>query len=122
MAHFAELDENNIVTRVVVVNNDVLLDESGVESEQKGIEFLTSLYGGGTWRQTSYNGNLRSRYAGPGRIYNPIRNVFMSPRPFSSWTYDEENNTWKPPVPYPSVEDKSFLWDEATQTWVSGTI
>lgn len=118
MAHFAELDENNIVKRVVVVNNDVLLDDNGNESEIKGIEFLTSLYGSGTWKQTSYNKTFRGGYAGPGKIYNPIRDVFMSPRPFPSWTYDEENNTWKPPIPHPDVENKLFLWDEITQVWV----
>lgn len=76
MAHFAELDENNIVTRVIVVDNNELLVD-GVESEQKGIEFCVNLFGG-TWIQTSYNNNFRGIFAGIGMTYDPALNEFQT--------------------------------------------
>ena len=78
MAHFAELDENNVVKQVIVVHNNELLDENGVESEQKGIDFCVSLFGG-TWVQTSYNATMRGKYAGIGDTYDPIADVFVAP-------------------------------------------
>jgi hypothetical protein len=78
MAHFAEIDENNIVTRVIVVHNNELLDENGNESEQKGIDFCVAHYGG-TWIQTSYNNNFRGYYAGEGMIYDSANDVFVTP-------------------------------------------
>ena len=79
MAHFAELDDNNIVKQVIVVHNNELLD-SGVESEQRGIDFCTNLLGG-RWIQTSYNHSIRQNFAGPGSLYDPIRNAFIAPQP-----------------------------------------
>ena len=78
MAHFAELDENNVVTRVIVIHNNELLNENGNESEQKGINFCVAHYGG-TWIQTSYNGNFRKNFAGIGYIYNPVTDEFNEP-------------------------------------------
>ena len=78
MAHFAELDENNIVTRVIVVHNNELINENGMESEQKGIDFCIAHYGG-TWIQTSYNGNFRGKYASGGYIYDPVKDEFIAP-------------------------------------------
>lgn len=78
MAHFAELDNNNVVKQVIVVNNNELLD-NGVESETKGIQFCQSLFGG-NWIQTSYNGNIRKNYAGIGYTYDPDRNAFIAPK------------------------------------------
>lgn len=79
MAHFAQLDENNIVTGVLVVNNEKLIDESGNESEQKGIDFLKGLFGQDTkWVQTSYNGNFRGKYAGIGDWYDEENDKFVS--------------------------------------------
>lgn len=78
MAHFAELDENNIVIRVLVVNNSDMIDENGSESEQKGIEFLKNIFGEDTrWIQTSYNRNFRGVYAGPGHYYDSAADVFV---------------------------------------------
>jgi hypothetical protein len=77
MAHFAELDDNNIVKQVVVVHNNELLDESGNESEQKGIDFCNNLFGG-QWIQTSYNGSIRKNFAGQGCIYDSIRDAFLT--------------------------------------------
>ena len=75
MAHFAELDENNIVTRVIVVHNNELLDENGIESEQKGVDFCIAHYGG-RWIQTSYNDSFRGFYAGIGNLYNEVTDEF----------------------------------------------
>jgi len=78
MAHFLELDKNNIVIRGIVVHNDELLDENGNESEQKGIDFCIAHYGG-RWIQTSYNANFRGVYAGLGFIYNADLDIFIAP-------------------------------------------
>jgi hypothetical protein len=77
MAHFAKLDQNNLVTEVIVVDNNELLD-NGIESEAKGIEFCVNLLGG-TWIQTSYNANFRGIYAGIGMTYDPVNDVFVAP-------------------------------------------
>jgi len=79
MAHFAELDNNNIVKRVIVVHNNELLDESGNESEQKGIDFCNNLFGG-RWVQTSYNSTIRKNYAGQEYVYDSVRDAFIAPK------------------------------------------
>ena len=100
MAHFAELDENNAVLRVLVVDNNVILDEQGQESETLGIEYLKSLFGQDTrWVQTSYNGSFRKNYAGPEYIYDPQKNVFIYPKPPGDyWMLDEETYNWYDPA------------------------
>ena len=80
MAHFAKLNESNVVTEVIVVHNNELMD-NGVESEAKGIAFCKSLFGQDTrWVQTSYNGNFRGKYAGIGYTYDSANNVFVEPQ------------------------------------------
>jgi hypothetical protein len=120
MAHFAELNELNIVTQVIVVNNDELL-VNGVESETKGIEFCQSLFGG-RWVQTSYNSNFRKHYAGINYTYDLIKDVFIPPQPegLNSWILDEETYTWVAPISMPS-DDKVYDWDEKTTSWVEFT-
>lgn len=94
MAHFAELDANGIVTQVIVVNNSELLD-NGVESESKGISFCQSLFGG-TWVQTSYNGNIRKNYAGIGYTYDEPRDAFIPPKPAEgNWILNEDTCLWE---------------------------
>lgn len=115
MAHFAQLDDNNVVTQVIVVANEELLD-NGVESEAKGVAFCQSLLGG-NWKQTSYNGNIRKRYAGIGFTYDPDKDVFIAPQPYSSWVLDE-NTDWQPPVPMPVEEGKFFAWFEPNREWI----
>jgi len=115
MAHFAELNENNEVLRVIVVNNAELLDEQGQESEQKGIDFCTNLLGG-RWIQTSYNSNFRKNFAGIGFKYDPANDWFQASQPYPSWTLDS-NAQWQAPTPRPS-DDKLYTWDEDTTTWV----
>lgn len=116
MAHFAELDENNIVKQVIVVSNNELLDESGNESEQKGIDFCVNLFGG-RWIQTSYNGGIRKNYAAQEYIYDSVRNAFIAPKPYASWKLDEESCKWIPPVECPVEEGKVFEWEEETLSW-----
>ena len=115
MAHFAEIDESNSVVSVVVVHNNELID-SGVESEAKGIAFLTQLYGHNRWVQTSYNGKIRKNYAGIGFTYDSARDAFVPPQPFPSWLLDDESCQWVPPVPMPS-DGQRYRWDEATLAW-----
>ena len=116
MAHFTELDSNNVVTQVVVVNNNELLD-NGVESENKGVEFLNSLFGHNRWKQTSYSGKIRKNYAGIGYSYNETLDAFISPQPFASWALDENICRWKAPVDYPN-DDKFYTWNEESKSWV----
>ena len=117
MAHFAKLNENNIVTEVVVVNNDILLEVDGTESENKGKTFLNSVFGTSNWVKTSYNGNFRKQFAGVGYTFDSDNNVFISPKPFESWTLDE-NFDWQPPVNIPSdFNGINYLWNEENQNW-----
>ena len=118
MAHFAKLDDNNLVVEIHCVhNNELLID--GVEVEEKGINFLTGWSGGHTnWRQTSYNGTFRKNYAGIGYTYDPDRDAFIPPQPFPSWTLNEDTCIWQAPVPM-SMDGKIYSWDELTQTWIS---
>ena len=114
MAHFAKL-ENNIVTQVIVVDNNELLD-NGVESEEKGIAFCSNLLGG-TWKQTSYNKSFRKNYAGIGYSYDEGRNAFIAPKPYPSWVLNENTCWWEAPVPYPT-DGKVYGWDEDTLSWI----
>ena len=115
MAHFAELDEFNTVKRVIVVHNNELLDDNGIEQEQKGIDFCVNLFGG-TWIQTSYNGNIRKNYAGIGYTYDPINDWFYNQQPYLSWTLND-NAQWQAPTPRPA-DNKDYRWDEETLSWV----
>jgi hypothetical protein len=113
MAHFAKLDDNNIVLEVNVVAN-AALDSNNEEAS--GIAFLTEWSGGySNWKQTSYNGNIRKQYAGRGYRYDPVADVFIAPKPYPSWSLDADHN-WQPPTPRP-IGVASY-WDEATLSWV----
>ena len=114
MAHFAELDENNIVTQVVVIHNNELLDGE-TESEAKGVEFCSTLFGHSNWMQTSYNNNMRKQFAGIGFTYDSDNDVFISPQPYPSWSLDD-NFDWQAPTPMPE-DDKKYSWNEETQSW-----
>lgn len=110
MAHFARINEANVVVEVLVVPD---------AQEHRGQEFLANDLGlGGTWIQTSYNNRIRKQYAGAGYTYDPIADVFITPQPFPSWTLDE-NHDWQPPTPMP-VEGR-WYWDEQTISWVEIT-
>lgn len=106
MAHFAELDENNVVLRVLVTDNDF---------PNEGYDWLIETFGG-KWIQTSYNARIRKNYAGIGYSYNEGLDAFVPPKPFESWILDEETCLWQPPMPYPNDEN-TYTWDEENQTW-----
>ena len=119
MAHFAKLDENNVVTQVIVVDNKDITDpHTGQEDEILGIAFCKKLLGG-NWKQTSYNNNMRVRYAGIGYSYNATLDAFVPPQPYASWTLDSETADWvsplgaAPALTDAEVEANSFYrWDE----------
>jgi hypothetical protein len=115
MAHFAELDDNNVVIRVIVINNNDCLDANGTEVEQIGIDFCSHLLGG-KWIQTSYNNNIRKNFAGIGFTYDASRDAFIAPKPesFPSLILDEETCRWVPPVPRPG---DNYEWNENLVAW-----
>jgi hypothetical protein len=122
MAHYARLDENNVVTQVIVVDNKDCADANGVEKEYIGAAFCERLFGG-TWKQTSYNGNMRKNYAGIGYTYNADIDAFVPPKPFASWLLNEETAQWEAPVAMPEDAGtgdppKRYQWDEVTVNWV----
>ena len=115
MAHFAKIDSNNIVTQVIVIDNKDTADANGVEKEYIGAAFCERLFGG-TWKQTSYNGNIRKNYAGIGYTYQADIDAFVAPKPYASWTLDA-NAQWQAPVNMPT-DGGMYSWDEATTEWV----
>lgn len=107
MAHFAEIDSNNKVLRVLVVDNS---------QEHRGQDFLAIDLGfGGTWIQTSYNSNIRGKFAGIGDTYDLVNDRFISKQPYPSWLLDADFN-WQAPVLYPT-DGKPYNWNEDTQSW-----
>ena len=116
MAHFAEIDQNNVVLRVIVVENRDTSTPDGVEVESIGVAFCQRLFGG-NWVKTSYNGNIRKNYAGIGYTYDSGRDAFISPKPFNSWVLNENTCQWDAPVSYPD-DGKHYLWDESIINWV----
>jgi len=119
MAHFAQLDENNIVINVLVISDQDIVDENGVENEEIGIKFLHSLFGEETkWKQTSYNSNIRKNYAGIGMTYNESLDAFIPQKLYKSWILDEETCLWIPPILMPKLTEDQiyqgyfYQWDE----------
>ena len=120
MAHFAQLDSNNVVTQVIVVSNDDTSDSNGTETESIGVAFCQKLLGADTnWKQTSYNGNMRVRYAGIGYSYNAELDAFVPPQPYASWTLDSGTADWVSPLgAAPALTDEQtaagsyYRWDE----------
>ena len=131
MAHFAQLDGDNIVTQVIVVSNDDTSDSNGVETESIGVAFCQKLLGASTnWKQTSYNGNMRGNYAGIGYTYMSnvatlgvgSTDIFISPQPYASWTVGVGTATWYPPTnpgDAPALTsdeqaaNKYYVWNES---------
>lgn len=129
MAHFAQLDENNIVKQVIVIDNNELIDPfTRQEDEILGIAFCKKLLGG-NWKQTSYNNSIRVRYAGIGYWYNEELDAFVHPKPFPSWVLVNETATWESPIGPPpeltaeETEARSrYEWDEENGAWNLVTI
>jgi hypothetical protein len=117
MAHFAELDNQNTVLRVLVIANADTSDENGNEQEEIGIAFCQRLFGG-NWKQTSYNGKIRKNYAGIGYTYDPVRDAFIPQQPFASWVLNAGSCLWEAPIAMPT-DGKMYSWDEATTSWVA---
>ena len=115
MAHFAEITEGNVVSRVIVVNNSSCIDAEGNESEAVGAAFCHSLLGG-TWKQTSYNGNIRKNYAGVGFTYDEGRDAFIPPKTFSKWILNEDTCQWEAPVAYPT-DGERYTWNDNRGEW-----
>ena len=115
MAHFAEIDEKNIVQRVIVVSNDVLLDENRNEQETLGASFCENLLGG-TWKQTSYNNNIRKRFAALGHTFDATKDAFITQRPYGSWTLNADTCEWEAPLSYPN-DGNAYHWDETNRAW-----
>ena len=116
MAHFAEIDTNNVVLRVVVVPD---------EHEARGEAFLRYDLGlGGRWVQTSYTGAIHARFAGIGHTYDATHDAFLPPKPAPSWVLDAPTLAWVAPVPPPApVAGQSVAWNEPAQKWVPvGTV
>ena len=131
MAHFAQLDGNNLVTQVIVVSNDDTSDSGGVETESIGVAFCQKLLGASTnWKQTSYNSTIRGNYAGIGYTYMSnvatlgvgSTDIFISPKPYASWTVGVGTATWYPPAnpgDAPALTDdekaanKYYVWNES---------
>lgn len=118
MAYFAELDADGIVQQVISISNDDAPDPAPGNSEEAGQAFIANVLGlPGEYRQTSFNGNFRGRYAGIGYRYDSARDQFIAPQPFPSWSLDESGN-WQPPIAYPN-DGGFYVWDEASAEWVS---
>lgn len=107
MAHFAELDENNTVIRVLVTDNNF---------PNEGYNWLVETFGG-RWIQTSFNARIRKNFASAGFFYDEERDAFIPPKIFESWLLDEETCQWVPPKPYPT-DEKIYIWDEEAQDWI----
>lgn len=114
MAHFAQLNENSLVTQVIVIHNSEILDDDGNESEEKGIALCNQLQQG-TWIQTSYNAKIRGKYAGIGDVYSANEDIFIAPQPFPSWI--RNGSHWQSPIPKPQ-DGKLYLWNESQLSWV----
>jgi hypothetical protein len=107
MSHFAEIDENNVVLRVLVGDNDM---------PNEGYDwFVENL--GGTWIKTSYNGSIRKNYAGIGYTYNEELDAFIPPKPYESWTLNESTCLWQSPIPQPQ-DGRAYEWNEKSLLWV----
>ncbi len=122
MAHFAELDDNNVVTRVVVVANDIPTAAGPLGSNDMHVDgesWCVNFFKGGNWKQTSYNSNFRKQYAGIGHTYDSAKDKFIAPQPYASWSLDG-NDDWQAPVTYPTdTTDKYIAWDEDNQKWTA---
>ena len=124
MAHFAKLDENNVVLEVHAVSNDDIQNLPFPESEAIGIEFLNSFLPASTWKQTSYNNNFRFKYACIGGTFHKEcgeHGGFAYPKLADNFIWDEPTCSWIPPIPYPT-DGYEYFWDTEINQWVPRTL
>ena len=119
MAHFAELNSDNIVTRVLVLDNDMITVD-GTEVESQGVQILTDLHGG-TWKQTSYNASFRKNFAAIGYEYDEDLDAFIPLKPYDSWVLNTSTCQWDAPVDHPD-DGTMCEWDEENEQWINCTI
>jgi hypothetical protein len=118
MAYFAQLNENNIVTQVISISNDIVPDPAP-DNEQLGIDYIVDTLGlAGTWLQTSYHGNIRYNYACIDGTYDSEADAFIGPKPYNSWILNTTTYTWEAPTPKPT-EPGIYQWDENSQSWIN---
>lgn len=120
MAHFAKIDSQNLITDVLVVANSDIQDLPFPESEPVGVAYLRSMFPDTDWKQTSYNGNFRYRYAGIGYTFYPDVGEyggFSPPKAYPDFIFDEATCQWIPPVPYPT-DGHEYYWDDAAHQWI----
>ena len=117
MAHFAQLDENNIVTQVLVIEQDVI--DTGLFGEPSS--FVQTSYNTHGGVHTLGGTPLRKNYAGIGYTYDSTRDAFIAPQPYNSWTLNEDSCVWEAPTAMPT-DGKLYIWDEATTSWVENNI
>jgi hypothetical protein len=128
MASFAKIDQNNVVTQVIAVNNEVIIDENGVEQESLGIEFLRKLYNepNAKWVQTSYNTSagthinggtpFRMNYASLGGFYDEERDIFIGTKPGKNYVINYDNGLWKPSIDFPT--ETTYVENGENKTWL----
>jgi len=120
MAHFAQLDENNIVKQIIVISNDDIKDDNGNESEELGIDLCRNIINdpNSIWKQTSYNSNFRNKYAGIQNLYLEEFDAFVDSKPYDSWILNTTTLEWDPPISYPeNYSELTHLWDEENLCW-----
>ena len=118
MAHFAKLDETNTVVDVLVVSNDDIGNLPFPESEPVGQDFLTKIFPGERFVQTSYNSTFRKRYAGIGYTYFAEHAGFAPPKAYPYFVFDETKCEWAPPIPYPT-NGGTYGWSHDAYAWVT---
>lgn len=116
MAHFAQINEKNIVTNVIVIDNKNCCGGVFPDSEICGQKFIQNLGLEGIWIQTSYNNNFRHKYACVGDTYSSTLDIFIAAKPFESWIFDSISHDWMPPIPYPN-DNNHYYWNEQEYKW-----
>ena len=127
MAHYARVNSDNIVTYVTPIPNEMIIDENGVEHEERALDHLYSTIPdsvGDRCIQTSYNNNFRKRHASLGYTWNEELNAFIPPQPFASWTLNTKTANWEPPIPMPELIEGEplYVWDEEIGNWKRSTL
>jgi hypothetical protein len=122
MSHYARVNNDNIVTYVTPIPDEMITDENGIVYEDRALSHLYSTIPdsvGDRWIRTSYDGNFRVRYAGIGHTWNEELNAFISPKPHESWVLNETTADWEAPIPMPEIteENKNYVWNEELGTW-----